>query len=114
MRKWEWIAKRLQELDAPEELIQLAKRIDALLVQLYGDKNTREWNRRRRFIDWLFLMTPDRWKKLLIRRVAGSAAFCIACQIEQDCLTCQFAKYAGICLVPGSWFYEFVSHRWWE
>ena len=41
-RKWEWIAKRLEELGY-KKLAEEAKEIDRVLLELYGDRHTEAW-----------------------------------------------------------------------
>jgi len=98
LRKWEYIAKRLEGEGYPQELIKIAQEFDSFLVETYPDEFTRPWQDEYAAIRF--------WS---LERVAASTEYCVACMIEKECFLCKFGKKFGHCISEGSLFGKFME-----
>jgi len=100
LRKWEWIEKACRELELTEPA-SLASEIDRVLLRLYGDEHTKEWEHDfddivKRFNEEMEFSKIVAMKYIL--EVANYAIYCIACdRTDRYCKLCEFGKVAGEC-----------------
>lgn len=115
MRKWQWVAHKLMELGAPDDLITLCRQIDKMLLELYDLETTYEWQVNLPTIERVFSELPYEAKRnYLFSCVIYSAKYCVACVMHAGkCDECLFAKKAGRCQDPNSLFGKLVHHPWW-
>jgi len=114
LRKWEWVANKLNELGC-HDLSEMARQIDEALVKLYGDEHTEDWKKDYQEIEEEF----EEFKGSivdaldLILDVADDSSYCVACVacVENDnkCDVCKFGKEHGICVEKGSLFSNFIE-----
>jgi len=107
-RKWEYIAEQCAELGY-EEAEELAWEIDEKLLDIYGDKHSgawrKLWNDKTMEGELVYRRMDGK-----LRAIADSTIFCIACQVESNCITCKFKKVAGHCMVDDeSLFRRFIK-----
>ncbi len=95
MRKWEYIAKALEHLNAPSEIVEDAKQIDSLLVNMGLGYDTPEWKR-----ILATGCTPDQESAETLLDIIYDDQACSACTTEDGtevpCRSCKLgAKSAG-------------------
>jgi len=98
LRKWEYIAKRLEDEDYSQDLIKIAQEFDQFLIENYPEKYTNSWQ--------------DEYKNLRfysIQYIASAPEHCVACIIEEECFPCKFGRKFGYCRDDGSLFGKFME-----
>lgn len=102
--KWDWIGDRLRELSLGD-LAEMAYKIDASLLDIYGKNSTPQWDNRMEWSERSWDRCTTKWEKLyLLQAVMGEPAFCTACQMDKVCSMCRFGEANGICDKEGSIF----------
>lgn len=92
LRKWEWIADKLNDLDPLlfEGFVDMALEIDGWLVEFYEIKHTVEWRRSYKFLEEKYSnLTSEADKIFLLIRVAEKSHYCVGCMASNhDCARC--------------------------
>ena len=102
-RKWEWVAEKCEELGF-YKASKVAREIDKVLVEIYGDKHTEAWEE-----DYMYINSREATIPLIVG-VVQMREYCIACEIHKDnCSECKFVKKVGECLSQDSLYGKFVD-----
>lgn len=94
VRKWEFLADHC-EAEGLHRAADIARRIDDLVVEFYGHRQTAAWLARGR----------DR----TIREIAICAAYCTACALHADCCDGCMLRSVGGCGSVGNLFSRFFD-----
>lgn len=105
--KWEWIAEKCEELGL-KKAKEIAEKIDKILKEIYDKRHTRSWTTGYKYYENEFNSKTTKEEKIsVIWEVAHIVDYCVACEVEESCVRCKFAKEAGCCDSEGSLFDEF-------
>jgi len=119
MGKWQLIEEVLKKYGY-NDLAEKAREIKELLIKIYGDENTKYWERYG--VKWssFLLSEPKSVVKLATMMELVSSQYpCKACEVTMEetgkpigtymefCGACRFAKEAGICWNKNSLWYNF-------
>ena len=105
--KWEFIAKKLEELGFTW-LAAKAKEIETVLKCLYDNTVTENWAEDYDLIAKDYEEITKVFHKLhYLALIARNTKYCIACIRSDCCLVCEFAKITGVCGQKDSLFYRF-------
>jgi hypothetical protein len=103
-RKWEWIRDQCVR-HGLKDAAKLAGEIDAVLLEWYDVKHTR---------DWEVFCDDNKMEELADRDrfffVVKAIKFCVACRVSNMfCCGCSFGKECGECTVHNSLYDRFFS-----